>query len=215
MRSGPRRCGKRAAAVSARRVAAVVAAAGLSSRMGAFKPLLPLGKQTLLEAALAPLRAAGASPIVVVTGYRGAEIEARLRGQAVLCVRNDDYAASDMLASLRLGLRALKGGFDRVLLLPGDAAGILAETVRRLLETEGEVLCPVFDGRPGHPAALSAAAARDLLDYDGPDGLRGFLRTRTVCEMETHDPGAALDADTPEDYEKLRALWRGREEDGQ
>lgn len=198
--------------MSAPRLAAVVAAAGLSSRMGEFKPLLPLGGQTLLECTIAPLRAAGAAPIVVVTGHRAAEIEARLAAQELLWVRNARYAASDMLSSLRLGLRALDGNFDRVLLLPGDAAAIAPETLRRLLETEGAALRPAFGGKAGHPVLLSAAAARDLLAYDGPDGLRGFLRTRTVREVEVEDPGVLLDADTPADYEALRALRREREE---
>lgn len=198
--------------MSAPRLAAVVAAAGLSSRMGAFKPLLPLGGRTLLECTIAPLRAAGAAPIAVVTGHRAAEIEARLAAQKLLWVRNARCAASDMLCSLRLGLRALGGAFDRVLLLPGDAAAIAPETLRRLLETEGTALRPAFGGKAGHPVLLSAAAARDLLAYDGPEGLRGFLRTQPVREVEVEDPGVLLDADTPADYEALRALWREREE---
>lgn len=214
MCGGARRWGKRAAGVTGGRIAAVVAAAGLSSRMGAFKPLLPLGSAPLLARTLAPLRAAGASPIAVVTGYRTSELEARLRAEDLRFVHNEAYAATDMLASLRLGLRALENGFDRVLLLPGDAAGILPETVRRLLKTPGEALRPAFGGRPGHPVLLSAAAAGALCAYDGPDGLRGFLKAAGVRNVETNDPGVLLDADTPADYEKLCALWRRREEIG-
>lgn len=194
------------------RIAAVVAAAGLSSRMGAFKPLLPLGSAPLLARTLAPLRAAGASPIAVVTGHRASELQARMRAEDLRFVYNAVYASTDMLASLRLGLHALENGFDRVLLLPGDAAGILPETVRRLLKSPGEALRPAFGGKPGHPVLLSAAVARALCTYDGLGGLRGFLKTVGVREVETNDPGILLDADTPADYEKLRALWREREE---
>ena len=59
--------------------AAVIAAAGLSSRMRDFKPLLCLGSSTVIGHTIDALRTAGAAPIVVVTGYQSAVLERHLR----------------------------------------------------------------------------------------------------------------------------------------
>ena len=90
-----------------RKIGAVVAAAGLSSRMGAFKPLLPFDGDTVIGRCIANLRGAGAEEIVVVTGHRGDELTAHLRSLGVTTVHNPDYACTQMFDSLKLGLRAL------------------------------------------------------------------------------------------------------------
>ena len=59
---------------------ALIPAAGLSSRMGRFKPLLPLGGSTFLDQLLHTMRAAGVGPVVIVTGWHAEEIEAHLAG---------------------------------------------------------------------------------------------------------------------------------------
>ena len=89
------------------KIGAVVAAAGLSSRMGAFKPLLPFDGTTVIRRCIANLRDAGASEIVVVTGHRGEELAAHLRGSGVIIAHNDRYEETQMFDSLCIGLRAL------------------------------------------------------------------------------------------------------------
>lgn len=192
-----------------RKIGAVVAAAGLSSRMGEFKPLLPFDGATVLGRCVANLRAAGAAEIVVVTGYRGDEISETLRGSGVRCVHNPDYANTQMYDSLCLGLRALSEDCSVILLTPGDVPLVRPETIRALLEVRGGFACPVCNGRRGHPAALDAAYRGALQDYGGEGGLRGAVGALhiPVTEVEVNDEGMHLDLDTPEDYaESLRLL---------
>ena len=90
------------------KVCAVVAAAGLSSRMGAFKPLLPIDGQPAIVHLLQTFLSAGVSQVILVTGYRHAELAQICHPiQQVTCVQNPDFARSQMFDSVRLGLSAV------------------------------------------------------------------------------------------------------------
>lgn len=94
-----------------RRIGGLIPAAGLSSRMGDFRPLMPLRGKTLIENTIDSLLLCGAAPNVVVLGRRGRDLEAILKsryiGDGVITVFNPDYAATDMLTSVKLWLDAL------------------------------------------------------------------------------------------------------------
>ena len=193
---------------SGRKIGAVVAAAGLSSRMGAFKPLLPFDGGTVIGRCVANLREAGASEIVVVTGHRGEELAEALKGSGVRFVRNPDYARTQMFDSLRLGLRALAPDCEVILLTPGDVPLVQPETIRALLAVNGGFVCPVCAGRQGHPVALGAAFLPALLDWSGEGGLRGAVAALgiPVSQVEVADAGMLHDLDTPEDYKELLTM---------
>lgn len=187
--------------------AAVIAAAGRSSRIGAFKPLLPLGGSTLIERTIRTLKQAGAAPVLVVTGHNSAALEDRLSGKEVLLVKNEAFAQTDMLASLKLGLSALPEGWDRVFLGPADSPLASPDTLKRMLATPARAVCPLCGGRKGRPLLLDREAAAQVLAWEGPGGLRGLLDSGALREtrLETGDPGVLLDADTPEEYRRLLA----------
>ena len=191
------------------RVAAVIPAAGLSSRMGDFKPLLPFGGGTVLSSCAEALRAAGAEETVIVTGKRAADIEAAMPGAHF--VHNPDFAETEMFDSLRLGLAALSETCEWVLVTPGDVPAVSPETARAILYTEAEAARPLYRGTPGHPLLLRGALIPRLMDYGGEGGLRGALDALgvSVLDVETDDRGAVLDADTPEEYRLLRSLKGG------
>ena len=186
-----------------RRIGAVVAAAGLSSRMGEFKPLLPFDGTTVIGRCIANLRAAGAEEIAVVTGHRAEELRAHLRGSGVTLVHNARCAETQMFDSLCLGLRALSAEVDVILLTPGDVPLVKPETVRALLDAEGGFVCPVCAGKRGHPVALDARYRDALLGFTGEGGLRGAVAALGIptAAVEVDDAGMPLDLDTPEDYQ--------------
>lgn len=191
------------------RTGALITAAGLSSRMGSFKPLLPLGDDTLLRRGLHTLRSAGAGPIAVVTGREAARLEESLRGLPVTCLYNSNYASCQMLDSIKLGLAWLEGKCDQVLFTPGDVPLYSQETVAALARCNLPLCCPVCGGKRGHPVLISAALIPAILSYEGEGGLAGAM---TACggaaELETGDPGILLDADTPEQYQTLLSYAR-------
>ena len=195
------------------KLCAVVAAAGLSSRMGEYKPLLPFDGTTVIGRCVDNLHQAGAETVIVVTGHRAPELEAALADRGVRFVRNPDYASTQMFDSLRLGLAALPPECSRVLLTPGDVPWVSPELIRTVAETPGAFVCPGFGGRRGHPIALDAACVPALLAAPDTDGLRGALAALGLQPVlvDTGEIGTTMDLDTPEDYRRLLALQKTEE----
>lgn len=190
----------------------LVLAAGLSRRMGAFKPLLRIGDKTLIEHSVSSLLAGGVQSVTVVLGLRADEIK------AVLCktsyadklhfAYNGDYETSDMLASVKVGVRALEA-CDAFFLLPGDMPAIDAGTMVALREAmkreKATVTFPTVCGQREHPPLISASCKGDILGYNGQGGLPGLWLSYkgNIEDIEVDDPGCLLDADTEEDFSKL------------
>ena len=188
------------------KLAAVILAAGLSSRMRDFKPLLKLGGKTIIKHVLDTVRTAGTETVVVVTGYRAAEIEAHLRDESVIFAQNENYATTQMLDSLLIGLAKIPQKFDRVIITPADIPAVKPETIKLLLSSGGLFVRPTHKGKNGHPAIMSAKLIPALFDYSGNEGLRGAVQAAgaELTGIEVPDRGVLLDADTPEDYAGLR-----------
>ncbi len=194
----------------------ICAVAGLSSRMGQYKPLLPLGESTIIRTLIERYRSCGIEQVILVTGHNAELLEKHVADLGVRCYRNDRYATSDMLESVKIGLRAyLEEGEspcedDRILLTPGDIPLVRASTVARVLEAEAETCAPTMDGMRGHPLRLSRRAVEQILPYEGDGGLKGALVALgiDVEPIPVDDPGILVDADTPQDYERLQALFR-------
>ena len=87
--------------------AGVIVAAGLSSRMGEFKPLLPFRGSTIIENTINTMKRAGVDTIVVVIGYNKEVMEQALEGSNVIMVYNPNYATSDMMSSIKLGIECI------------------------------------------------------------------------------------------------------------
>ncbi|MCC8181761.1 MAG: nucleotidyltransferase family protein [Clostridiales bacterium] len=200
------------------KLAGLVVTAGLSSRMGAFKPLLPLGERAVIEVTVDSLLSGGAEMVAVVTGYRGDEVEAVLSrrfGRKVSFVRNRDYASTDMLRSVQLGCGALPR-CDAFFLLPGDMPAVGEGTFRLLVETwektPERVVFPTLNGRRKHPPLIPAALVPEILSFRGEGGLRALWgeMDRRLRTVPAEDVGTGLDLDTPEDYQICLALMAER-----
>src|SRR5271157_4270310 len=100
-------------------MSALVLAAGYSSRMGQFKPRLPVGGRSAIELAITAFREAGIEVVLVVTGHRAQELTAVLEGHRVRCVFNPKYD-SGMYSSIVAGLKALPADTDACFILPAD-----------------------------------------------------------------------------------------------
>ena len=189
-------------------VAAVVAAAGLSSRMGAFKPLLPFDGTVVIRRCVNNLLQAGAAEIVVVTGYRGDEIAAALSDCPVRLLRNPGYADSQMFDSICLGLKALTDRCEKILITPGDVPWVSSALIRSMLTLDADFVCPRLNGQRGHPVVLTADKLPALLAWQGDGGLRGAVEALglTTAFADTSEVGITIDLDTPEDYCHLLKL---------
>lgn len=187
---------------------AVVVAAGMSSRMGDFKPMLSIGEISVAQRVVATLRQAGAERVVVVTGYNADELERHLSKSGAVFVRNEEYRTTEMFDSALIGLKYIRGKCDRILFTPVDVPLFTAATVRELLDSGAELACPVCGGQRGHPILMSPNVVDRLLRDSGEDGLKGALSRCGVpmTLVDVPDPGILHDADTPEDYRQLLEL---------
>lgn len=186
--------------------AAVIPAAGLSSRMKDFKPLLPLDGKAMIDHEIDTFEKAGIGRIVIVAGHNAQRLISHLAKRNIQIVINADYAQSHMLDSIKLGLAALENEYEGVYITPGDVPLFSVETVSALAKSEKAAVRPVCDGKGGHPVYLKMEAARFVQHYEGNNGLRGALDQLHLADLCFEDYGAVLDADTPEDFQKLQRL---------
>ncbi len=84
---------------------ALIVAAGMSSRMGQFKPMLSIGSISVAQRIIATLHQVGVSKIVMVTGYNAVTLERHLAGNGIIFLRNDAYETPQMVDSVKIGLR--------------------------------------------------------------------------------------------------------------
>ena len=192
----------------------LILAAGLSSRMGDYKPLIDVDGRSMIGRVIDMMRNAGARTIVVVTGHRREELEAHLRDEGVEFVFNPDYATTQQLESLKLGLTALSKRCEQVMISPADVPLVAPQTVKLLMELDGDFVRPLFHGAPGHPVFLKADWIPYIMSYDGPGGLKGAVESNgqmRLISLEVTDEGVVLDNDTKEDLERL-FRWHKRNE---
>lgn len=190
-------------------IAAIILAAGYSSRMGAFKPLLPFAGTTVLERSITLFRAAGIADIRVVIGHRADDLLPLLARLQVRPLFNAQYAAG-MFSSVVTAAASLEAESEAFLLLPVDFPLLRPESVASLLRAwqrgEGRILYPTCRGRRGHPLLLATSYREAILLWPGDGGLRALLQQHQedAVNIETGDEGILLDMDTPEDYARLR-----------
>jgi molybdenum cofactor cytidylyltransferase len=192
-------------------VAALVLAAGRSTRMGeANKLLMDLHGSPMIARTVAAIAASAAAPVIVVTGHDADAIAAALKGHAVTLVHNPRFAEG-MAMSLKVGLGALPADADAVLVCLGDMPAVTAAATAKLIAafnpTEGRaIVVPTYQGKRGNPVLFARAYVEEMRAADGDVGARALLsqHAEAVYEVET-DAGVLADADTPAAFAALKA----------
>jgi len=185
---------------------AIVAASGLSTRMGTSKALLEVAGETFLTRVIGSLREGGAGSVLVVVrdpeGPEGQEAQA----QGGIPILNPNPAPGP-ISSLQAGLRALPYPAAGVLFCPVDHPLFRPRTVEALvqafLKNAPPLVAPAFEGRRGHPVLFGRALFPELLSPDLPEGARTvvarYLEGRVVVDVQ--DPGILADINTPDEFE--------------
>jgi molybdenum cofactor cytidylyltransferase len=193
----------------AEEIAGIVLAAGYSSRMGSFKPLLPLGSSTAMEMALMSLRSGGVEDVVVVTGHRAEELRPRLTSLGAREAQNQRPELG-MFSSVLVGVAALPNSATAIFILPSDIPMVKPSTIRQLsqayLTSRATVVYPTFRGERGHPPLIARSCFAEPL----PPTLRGGLATMlarqaNAIDRPVLDEGVLWDMDTPEEYTRMVA----------
>ena len=186
-------------------IGALIVAAGMSRRMGEFKPMLSIGSISVAQRVVATLSQAGVSKIVMVTGYNAVVLERHLAGNGIIFLRNEDYEHTQMFDSVKIGLRYLLDKCDRVLFTPVDVPLFTAGTVRSILDSGAELACPMCQGKQGHPILIANRLIPEILNDCGEQGLKGAMDrcSEPLHRIDVADFGTIKDADTPEDFSEL------------
>ena len=184
---------------------ALIVAAGMSKRMGDFKPMLNIGSISVAQRVIATLSQAGVSKIVMVTGYNATMLERHLSGNGIIFLRNEHYETTQMFDSVKIGLRYLLDKCDRVLFTPVDVPLFTAKTVQTLLDSGAPLAVPMCDDRQGHPILIENRLIPEILSDCGEMGLKGAMDRCSVplLRIDVQDLGTIQDADTPEDFSAL------------
>ena len=195
-----------------RRIAAVVLAAGRSTRMGAVSKLIAeIGGKPLVRIAAEQALASHASPVIVVTGHERERVEAALKGLPVRLVHNPDYAEG-LGTSLKAGIAAVPAEADGAIVCLGDMPQVSSALIDKLVaafdpERGALVVVPSIAGRRGNPVVWSRRFFHDLAQVQGDIGARYLIGSyaEAVVEVLVADDAALTDVDTPESLSAVKA----------
>ena len=199
-----------------RRVAAIVLAAGRSTRMGGPNKLLAeVGGKPLVRIAVEQALASRARPVVVVTGHQREQVEAALKGLRVTFAHNPDFA-DGLSTSIKAGVAALPAEVDGAIVCLGDMPQVDAGLIDRLLaafdpEKGALVVVPTIAGKRGNPVVWSRRFFADLAKLDGDIGARHLIGSypEAVVEVAVTGRAAFTDVDTPDALRALKAEIEG------
>jgi len=193
-------------------IAAIILAAGRSTRFKGFKPLATIGEMSLVDRAIALFKSAGIEILCLVVGHRRADIVGALNARRIPWVYNEEYRQG-MLSSVRAGVAALSSRIQAFFILPVDIPLVRRQTVLDLLSAYKKhgsgILYPVFDNKRGHPPLVSSSYAGPLLVWHGRGGLQAFLKLheKDAVDVPVADEYIHRDIDTPDDLKSLRARY--------
>ena len=196
---------------SGQHVAALVLAAGTSSRMGhANKLLTEVDGVAMVVRAVNAALASRAASVTVVTGHQAEAVEAALAGRRITCVHNPDFGAG-LSTSLRCGVAALPQSAAAMVVLLGDMPWITAGHVDRIIDAfdsaDPAIVVPERDGRRGNPILWPREFFAPMQTIEGDRGARGLLERHTerIRRVSIDDDAIFIDIDSPEELRETRS----------
>ncbi|HEY5555948.1 DVU_1551 family NTP transferase [Acetobacterium sp.] len=196
-----------------KKVAAIILAAGLSSRMGKFKALLPFNGMPTLSFIIRTAKRAGIENIIVVTGHNADQLQYIIQKENVTQAHNNRYMEG-MFTSVQTGVAALNSDTDAFFLLPVDypliPPKVLLDLMKLYNEKPDSFFVPCFNGKKGHPPIFPMSMAKTILNSDGEGGLKAITRSHEdqMVKVETEFEAVVMDMDTPEDYQELVSYYK-------
>jgi molybdenum cofactor cytidylyltransferase len=195
-----------------KRIAAVVLAAGRSTRMGGPNKLLAeIARRPLVRIVAEEALASRADPVIVVAGHQRAEVEKALAGLRVRIVHNPDFAEG-LGTSLRAGIAAVPADSDAAIVCLGDMPRVDAALMNRLIaafdpDRGALVVVPTFEGKRGNPVLWSRRFFPDLMAIEGDVGARHLIGrySEAVAELTVEGKATLVDVDTPEALSGVKA----------
>lgn len=189
--------------------AAIILAAGASTRFGEPKILLNWRGKPLIRKAVEDALRGGLSQVAVVVGAVVDPVFEILRGLPVNIIVNERWQEGQS-ASIQAGLAALRDNAGSAIFLLADQPAVFPELLRRLIERHAATLAPIVaprvQGKRGNPVLFDRDLFAELQQIQGDTGGRVLMNRYGLEYVDWDDPRLLLDIDTPEDYQKLLEL---------
>ncbi len=193
-------------------VAVIVLAAGRSSRMGQHKLMLPLGGRPLVSYVVDAACGSSADAVIVVVGHNAGDVAVALAGMRCHIAANESFA-DGMATSLRTGIAAVSPNVAGALILLADQPLVTSAMVNLMLAAANAdshaIHVAAYNGKRGNPVYLPRALFGELLTVSGDEGGRSVVARHPDLVHLVPMPfeEAALDVDTPDEFERLIADW--------
>lgn len=187
---------------------ALIPAAGLSSRMGSFKPLIEINGVRIIDHVLNLFSHLDADTVVVVGGNNAEMLKSAVADKRCRFIVNADYDKG-MFSSIQAGAAALAGRCDAFFLLPCDIPFVKRETLDiitdKFIESDADVCIPSYKRRGGHPPIFDWRLIDGICSYCGDAGMRGFIADTglNVRYVSVDDESILMDLDTPQDIPSI------------
>ena len=193
------------------RAAAIILAAGSSTRMGSNKLCEKLNGKALVRHVADAALSSSAAPVIIVTGHECERVEAELAGLDIKLVFNPAFA-SGMASSLKCGIAALPAAAEAAVVLLGDMPLVSSSIIDRLIETFMQypamsAVVPMFGDVWGNPVLIGRSLFPEVAVLTGDRGARKLLEVHRdgVIELAVADDAVLTDVDTPEALRQVAA----------
>ncbi|WP_076411718.1 molybdenum cofactor cytidylyltransferase [Shewanella sp. UCD-KL12] len=179
----------------------IMPAAGLSSRMGQWKMMLPFNNQTILAQSIENALKF-CSRVILVAGFRADELVKGFQGHPNVTVVVNSNFEDGMLSSIKVGLASVKS--EHFFIAHGDMPCIKTEIYRACWQQRGDYsLFPGNQEQTGHPVLLPKTLIPSIVNSEQTGSLRKILMQSQVKYLHLEDESLLLDVDTPEAYQQL------------
>ncbi|RWR11648.1 FAD binding domain-containing protein [Siminovitchia fortis] len=187
------------------KTAGILLAAGMSSRMGQLKALLPWEGRTLIQYQIEQMKKAGTDEIIVILGYQAERLQNIISAFHVKTVINEKYEQGKS-SSIRKGISSLQEEAEGIFISAVDQpvpAGVLNKMIKHLKETGAAAVIPIYKNKRGHPILFHESIKNDLLLINEETlGLRGVISKfqQQTAYLDVNDPSVLFNFNKPEEY---------------
>lgn len=184
----------------------VLLSAGISKRMGLWKPLLPYRDFTLIQYLVKELLNISES-VILVGGYRGSELQSLFKDhKGVIFVMNFNFNQG-IFSSVQAAVSRVKS--LRFFITLGDLPFIKRETYHKLFNTSesASAVVPLYNNQRGHPVLIDSKLIPSIIEARGYETMREFLSKEIIETLPMDDPGIIRDLDTLEDYREACRIF--------
>ncbi len=154
-------------------------------------PMIQIGSIPIIKRIVLMFMQAGIFPIVVITGANEEEVRYSLSGSGVIFLHNENNEDPELFESVKIGLSYLKNKCDKIIFTPVNVPMFSPNTLKTLIDTEGDIITPSYKKKGGHPILISENTIPEILNYKGENGLRGAISS-IECEhihVDVNDEG--------------------------